>query len=1109
MAIQNIPSGAPSVVSTGTEQTQEQTVDKAADKVVKPHPLVAPTKDTLAASQPTIKAPPVISFAAVGALGTHATTNAALSAFTALAATFAGQKPNGPVAEHLGATLTQLEGHVGPGVLTSSLITQTLSAVAALQSGELSAKDSHRVEGRLALLGQSFSAQNAVAQNEAAAMLTDVQRQALAQAAPHVQRAFAAVKKWVERAPPHQLGHAESAEQALQAGGFLHALPGYVSALDSEQGQGTHAGLTESAHAGSAQAHEQIEIPHPHLVALEQSLQQAQPAFAGMDIDSLVQLVMAQCAQDTDKDLEDIITALQKSTKQKDATRTYAAAEQKAEADGKTLLQTAYSDRCNLPAGNPLKIYPSITTFDQYSQMQKLVQVGTVSVDADGVPSGTPQFALSRNVYYFGTPESRTNDANGNAISQALVDEAAKLEISPTNMATLMTTFNADATLSLRFGSAERWILESTANGGVGLSLPAVSNQDAAIGAWRAANDPTISNPRIAGQYGISAALVGQLRTYWANSTTATVRAAAGSFENWLSASDGANLDATDHSANIARANALLSAGGGGGGAAVSTKARELMDNFAVSANDAEALAAYWDALPESYKNTAYPHATSAAALLTTIGSATGPSGAGITHADIDGTADQRHAKVTAFFTAERARVTTLSAPPPAEADNFGELKAAILGLNTNVRRSGDDNNGYGKTGTPPHFVEDDIKAFQAAHLVKRDANGIPLTPTQLDPCAGLLDEAIGELVNITIRLMHAQNWSGGKVGDMQALFNNAKDKISHLLEQLPEPNKSYATQYMELRVSKVEKDSEEMSNGDWDFRQGYNGIDRRFLQLAGDNGNHFVNSDGNDDWMDNNKWGKLWSTIELNLIQNPSFYPAVIVPPVVNPHANDSQALQAIISRELDAPDANSGDLPDPNLGMTDDTESGGALSADDGLAHADTTVHVSNAVAQATADMTVPVASVSRVSNAVTDATVNVSIAPNVYTLTSQNMTDLQTIHRVNFTALEQTDPLGAVGAASQALQAAMAALAAPVDHSIHQTGMGGEVSGEVTVGDIAADVTATQGKMDSFGSMGEQIQTRLQLYMSRREQFYQTLSNIMKKTSDTEDGIIANMK
>ncbi len=58
-------------------------------------------------------------------------------------------------------------------------------------------------------------------------------------------------------------------------------------------------------------------------------------------------------------------------------------------------------------------------------------------------------------------------------------------------------------------------------------------------------------------------------------------------------------------------------------------------------------------------------------------------------------------------------------------------------------------------------------------------------------------------------------------------------------------------------------------------------------------------------------------------------------------------------------------------------------------------------------------------------------------------------------------------------------------------------------------AALQTEVQSKLDSKSEMGETESLRLQMAMDRLSKMMTTLSNLLKKLSDTEDGIVQNLK
>jgi len=59
------------------------------------------------------------------------------------------------------------------------------------------------------------------------------------------------------------------------------------------------------------------------------------------------------------------------------------------------------------------------------------------------------------------------------------------------------------------------------------------------------------------------------------------------------------------------------------------------------------------------------------------------------------------------------------------------------------------------------------------------------------------------------------------------------------------------------------------------------------------------------------------------------------------------------------------------------------------------------------------------------------------------------------------------------------------------------------------IAKQQDEMKKKMDTMSEMSETTALRLQLYMDRRQKLYETLSNIMKKMSETQKSIVQNLK
>lgn len=66
-----------------------------------------------------------------------------------------------------------------------------------------------------------------------------------------------------------------------------------------------------------------------------------------------------------------------------------------------------------------------------------------------------------------------------------------------------------------------------------------------------------------------------------------------------------------------------------------------------------------------------------------------------------------------------------------------------------------------------------------------------------------------------------------------------------------------------------------------------------------------------------------------------------------------------------------------------------------------------------------------------------------------------------------------------------------------------------GRTSMSQLNAEMDNFKGQLDSLSEMSEQQSLRLQMMMDRRSKMISTLSNIMKKISETSSSIIQNMK
>ncbi|MCC6810610.1 MAG: hypothetical protein IT381_24480 [Deltaproteobacteria bacterium] len=65
------------------------------------------------------------------------------------------------------------------------------------------------------------------------------------------------------------------------------------------------------------------------------------------------------------------------------------------------------------------------------------------------------------------------------------------------------------------------------------------------------------------------------------------------------------------------------------------------------------------------------------------------------------------------------------------------------------------------------------------------------------------------------------------------------------------------------------------------------------------------------------------------------------------------------------------------------------------------------------------------------------------------------------------------------------------------------------ELSLRQLDAEIDAWKGKMDSTGDLSDELSLKLQATMDRRKKFLETLSNVMKKLSDTGQAITQNLK
>jgi len=83
------------------------------------------------------------------------------------------------------------------------------------------------------------------------------------------------------------------------------------------------------------------------------------------------------------------------------------------------------------------------------------------------------------------------------------------------------------------------------------------------------------------------------------------------------------------------------------------------------------------------------------------------------------------------------------------------------------------------------------------------------------------------------------------------------------------------------------------------------------------------------------------------------------------------------------------------------------------------------------------------------------------------------------------------------------------AGMQNSTKPIGNSGSLQSSVVNGARAGVADSARSKRDSLGDMSSEQQMRMQMSMDRKSKLQDTLSNVMKKQSQTDDSITKNMK
>ncbi len=163
-----------------------------------------------------------------------------------------------------------------------------------------------------------------------------------------------------------------------------------------------------SKKTGAPQAHENIEIPGPAIVALERGFAQSSFDLSTCDIETAVSMIMFQAGEEADKDLREMIQSMDANRKKRDATRQQMQAMKEQQAATERQLRAEYDRRCRLDPEDEDYIPPDVS-FDDYKAQRAL----EFPNNADGVWDGSMPAGLGADWPTFDKPPSDTGEVDG------------------------------------------------------------------------------------------------------------------------------------------------------------------------------------------------------------------------------------------------------------------------------------------------------------------------------------------------------------------------------------------------------------------------------------------------------------------------------------------------------------------------------------------------------------------------------------------------------------------------------------------------------------------------------------------------------------------------
>ncbi|MCC6808181.1 MAG: hypothetical protein IT381_12220 [Deltaproteobacteria bacterium] len=785
-------------------------------------------------------------------------------------------------------------------------------------------------------------------------------------------------------------------------------------------------GFREDTHARAGLDPSVIELPGHDVITMERAIGSRYSLLAGGDVEELVNIVMMQVARDSETDLRDLIKEVQKRNAEKKQVREFIASAKKQEAAMNTQLRARYDERVALPAGNPRRIDPRVTSFDAFKDSQKIAMRagGLASPDGEFLPPGDPAFSLSsRETLYAQSPEE-ARDLQGNVIPESIVRFAERLRVSPQQAMGLKRVWDGDNALQARFGSFERWLCETSANGGLGLRANPTQEQGPLIARFLQERDPVAVNRALATKFHVSLADLEVMRNHFDTKLNETQRA--GGFEAWLKSSAGPGLtEAGSGEENSGKIERFCTQ------AEVDAAERRITGRFGISHAQYRALSDYFSEM----QRTGNASGELEAWLTGTVGLRPG-----------EGTANP--GRVRDYMTQERARLTTPGAAPGAQPGNeTRNVPAPYTATRT-------DGSSFSQEEAVAWINGCRTDAPLPLNQRNSDSNNIRLIVNQARGRVGLeadnIDNLLGDYLEEVLIKGHYEAHPNvdnhGRHGqDAASKWSALRDAIN----RLPEGQRQAAANYVQLRMAEVRRDVEIARKCDGTAMERKGGgtpaaaqdpwlVERGIVYCPWAHGqNHVRGLDGAYNHMDEAAWQRAANNVNLT----PDWGSATPGTRPPEPHGP-----------------------PAPGPSAATDPANAGRMAVLDRFANGGYTT-------------TITIGAIFIIPGVTGGGAGGGSTTPT---------------------------PLGNPSAEVSAAMAAMR----------QEQASGGGVVGresapEMTLAQLRATIEEWEGKKDTLGDLSEQLSLKLQMYQDRRAKMYSTLSNILKKNSETSSQIISNLK